>query len=81
MSSSPHITVSDGSVVELQDEIEPAEIETEPEIETDIETDPDQEEYIENQLGLPEYRDHYYGVYASSPPPVDKLNNEDGEFF
>jgi hypothetical protein len=83
MSSSPPITVSDGSDVELQDQIEPADIETEPEFETDtnIESDPDQEEYIENQLALPEYRDHYYGVYASSPPPVDKLNNKDGKFF
>jgi hypothetical protein len=89
MSSSSHITVSDGSVVELQDEIEPAEIETEPEIETNFESDPDQEDYIEfeNQLGLPEYRDQYYGIYASSPPPVDanvncdKLNNEESEFF
>jgi hypothetical protein len=83
MSSSPHIqnAVFDVSDIEPQYEAE-LDFETEPE--TDIETDPDKEYIIQNQLGLPDYQ---YGVYESSPPPVDanvncdKLNNEKGEFL
>ena len=59
-------------------------IESETESESEIETYPDREfDYIENQLGLPEYRYQH----GSSPPPVKadieneiKLNSE-SEFF
>ena len=51
---------------------------------TDAESDPDEEYPIQNQLGMPEYRNNFI---ESSPPPVDvnvhanvELNNE-GEFF
>ena len=54
-----------------------------PETHTNLESDPDQEYIIENQLGLPDYQ---YGIYESSPPPVDPpVNcdalNDKGEYF
>lgn len=80
--SSPHTSTQNAPFVESDAELEYA---SETESETEPESDPDKEYVIENQFGLPDYQ---YGVYESSPPPVDanvnrdcdKLNNK-GEHF
>jgi hypothetical protein len=50
-------------------------VDSETESESELESQPDRSSYVENQLGLPQYQ---YGVYYSSPPPVNAdINNDD----
>lgn len=50
-------------------------VDSETESESVLESQPDRSFYVENQLGLPEYQ---YGVYSSTPPPVNAdINNDD----
>lgn len=49
-------------------------VESETESESELESQPDRSDYVENQLGLPQYQ---YGVYCSSPPPVNPDINND----